>query len=190
MDAFQSALDFVKQNEKGFTDNPSDPGGATNYGISLRFLREIPSDRLRKYGFFTDAEALDVHDIRELSTSQVENIYRDEFWEPANISALATLSWLNLTNYLMDMCVHHGVHQAIKILQRAIWAYYLKREWGGLLDDGIIGVKVIDELQRVDEHMFLNLLACERAGFCRLVVAVNPREKEFLNGWINRCYRI
>jgi lysozyme family protein len=189
-DPFQHALAVVLENEGGLQDDANDPGGATNHGISLRFLREIPPERLRKYGFFTSGDALNAHDIQELTRAQVEMIYRGEFWDIAKLDALAELEWENLSSYVFDMIVHHGIGQGIKILQRAIWSYYQKRNYAGNLDDGILGEKTILELQMVDEHHFLTVLACERAGYCRLICALNPKEKEFLDGWIDRCYRI
>ena len=37
MSAFELAIPIVLKHEGGFADNPADPGGATNFGISLRF---------------------------------------------------------------------------------------------------------------------------------------------------------
>jgi lysozyme family protein len=189
-DAFQHALAVVLENEGGLQDDANDPGGTTNHGISLRFLREIPPERLRKYGFFTIGDALNAHDIQELTRAQVEMIYRGEFWVPGNFDKLTELQWPALTSYVFDMAVQHGTAQAIKIVQRAIWAYYLHRNYADVFDDGIFGDKTIAQLHLVKAHDFLTLMAAERAGFCRLVVALNPKEKEFLDGWIDRCYRI
>jgi hypothetical protein len=32
-------------------------------------------------------------------------------------------------------------------------------------------------------------LMAEHAGFCRLLAEIRPKDREFLNGWLKRCYR-
>jgi lysozyme family protein len=190
MDHFTSALALVLKNEGGFIDNVNDPGGATNAGISLRFLRQIPAENLRKYGIFKAGESLSVEDVRDLSDPQILQIYHGEFWVPANLDLLVPLEWDDLCAYVFDMIVLHGIGQGIKLLQRAIWAYYLRRNYNQVVDDGLLGEKTIAELSYVDDHDFLRVLATERAGYCRMIAALNPKEKEFLDAWIDRCFRI
>jgi hypothetical protein len=38
---FERAMSFTGKWEGGFVNDPKDPGGATKYGISLRFLRDL-----------------------------------------------------------------------------------------------------------------------------------------------------
>ncbi len=39
MSIFSTAHDYMMKNEGGLSENPADPGGVTNYGISLRFAK-------------------------------------------------------------------------------------------------------------------------------------------------------
>jgi len=41
MARFEDALPTVLRHEGLYSEDPADPGGATNYGISLRFLRQL-----------------------------------------------------------------------------------------------------------------------------------------------------
>jgi lysozyme family protein len=41
---FDWALACVLHHEGGFVNNPNDPGGATDFGVSLRFLRSVGED--------------------------------------------------------------------------------------------------------------------------------------------------
>ena len=187
---FEHALAFVLANEGGWSDNPADPGGATMCGISLRFLRELPPEALRKYGIFKAPDALMPEDVKELQPAQISMIYHDEFWLKAHLDAFALkIEWPSISAYVLDMCVNHGISQGIKILQRAIWAHYLKREWAGIIDDGILGEKTMQELDVIDSGTFMPVLAAERAGFMRLLCAIHPKDKEFFDGWLDRCYR-
>lgn len=178
------AIDFVLSNEGGFVDNPNDSGGATNYGLSLRFLRQIPAERLRKYGIFTTPESLGVEAIQDLTPDQARMVYEGEFWN----DSFSKIASQYIANYVFDMAVLHGANQAIKILQRAIWAAMVHKDF--VHDDGILGSKTLDVLNTVKETGMIIALMAERAGFCRLLCEINPKNREFLDGWLNRCYRI
>ena len=65
-DIFDIALDFVLEHEGGLVDDPNDPGGLTNMGISIRFGREI--------GLIED-------DIREMTKEYASQIYEVHFWQ-------------------------------------------------------------------------------------------------------------
>lgn len=62
---FAHAIDNVLAHEGGFVDHESDPGGATNWGISSRFLAGVGDDR----------------DVRNLSRADAIELYRVHFWE-------------------------------------------------------------------------------------------------------------
>ena len=64
---FEQAINFVLKNEGGLEENPNDPGGITNHGISLRFLKSIKPDASEE-------------DIRNLTVNQAKTIYYDHFW--------------------------------------------------------------------------------------------------------------
>lgn len=184
----EKAIAFVLSNEGGFVDNSSDSGGATNFGLSLRFLRQIPTERLKRYGIFTLPEHLSVADIRELRPEQAELIYKCEFWDNVRYHEITSDG---IATYIFDMAVLHGESQAIKITQRAAWAMSFSANY--LIDDGILGDKTISYLNDLTiegRYTFLRLLMAERAGFMRLICVENPRNREFLDGWLNRCYRI
>ena len=175
---FETAFAFVLRNEGGLSENENDAGGLTNFGISLRFLKSIDP---KPYPFIAgDLEVV----IREMTIEQAKAIYFGEFWKHAPFDQIVNQQ---IGSYVFDCCVLHGISNGIKILQRAIGA--AKRQPFYLVDDGIMGVKT---LQAVNEGTFplIYTLPCERAGFCRTVAALRNQNKEFLNGWLNRCYRI
>ncbi len=137
----EQAIKFVLANEGGFVDNAKDPGGATNYGLSLRFLREIPSERLKQYGIFTLLEFLSKADIEELRPEQAELIYQCEFWNKAPYKKIESQP---IADYVFDMVVNHGENQAIKLLQRSLWARRHMKDC--VVDDGILGSYTLDNV--------------------------------------------
>lgn len=68
-DSFGRALAFVLRWEGGYTDNPADPGGATNKGITQR-----------TYDAWRAKKRLPARPVREIKDSEVEAIYREEYW--------------------------------------------------------------------------------------------------------------
>ena len=59
-DYFQRCLQFVLDREGGYVNDPKDPGGETNFGISKRSYPDL--------------------DIKHITTPQVSNIYYQDFW--------------------------------------------------------------------------------------------------------------
>lgn len=180
MGQFDSAVRFVLANEGGLEENSNDPGGITNFGISLRFLREVPSDVLRKAGIF---EPIDEYTVRNLTMDQALHIYRTMFWD----TTFEKIINQSLCNYIFDMCINLGHGQAIKLVQRAVNACQKTR--GYLKDDGILGGKTLAGINQAS-FMLIPALIAQRDGFYRLLVAENPKREVFIDGWLNRCYRI
>ncbi len=184
MAVFEEAIKFVLDNEGGFVDNPNDPGGATNKGISLRFLRSLTEANLKRYGIFKEGALLTPMDIEELTPAQIELVYKGDFWEKVPFNHIIEQQ---LCNYVFDMAVLHGFSPAFKLVQRGIWA--VQHTYGFIKADGILGAETIDELNSYGTA-FLSVLIAMRASYCRLLAEINPKNMEFLDGWLKRCYRV
>lgn len=180
MDCFDHAVDYVLRNEDGLNENKNDRGGITNHGISLRFLKSIPSKRLRNYGIFTDQVCED--DIRNLTLEQAKNIYRGEFWDHAPFDEIRSQ---RIINFMFDMAVNMGISAAIKCAQRAVWAVMKKRLI--LIDDGILGAETLQMINQCS-LVILPAMRSERAGYHRLDVERHPDQEVNLKGWLNRAY--
>jgi lysozyme family protein len=187
---FEEAVHFVLANEGGYTELANDTGGATNFGISLRLLRSLHPDTLRRCGVFVDPATLTPADMHELSLEQAQAVYKLVFWEAAPFGDIDNAF---ICKYVFDCAVLHGVAQAIRFLQRACWAVASIPDY--VTDDGILGaqtVHLVNIFGNDVKHQFVLLAAlmAERAGYCRLIAATCPEKKEFLDGWLNRCYRL
>lgn len=97
---FDAILDAVLKFEGGFVNDPRDPGGATNRGITQRTL----SQHLGRKATLTD--------VRNLPRETAAEIYRKRYWNaiggdmlPSGVDALA-----------MDIAVNSGVGRAAQWL--------------------------------------------------------------------------
>lgn len=180
---FNKALFIVLDHEGGLVDDKDDPGGITNYGISLRTLSRLghidrDGDGISDYDFNGDG-AIDADDIRHLDQEQARLFYFCEFWDKYSYGQLP----LNIAIKIMDFSVNMGPKQAHRILQRA-----LRANGHSLKDDGIIGNITRTLVTTSDEYRLIPAIRSEAAGFYRLLTAVNPVSKKYLSGWLRRAY--
>lgn len=115
----ERALEILLRHEGGYIDHPSDPGGATNFGITERVAR--------KHGY--------TGHMRDMPLSMAITIYRKDYWDAIRADSLPDA----IRFHVFDAAVNSGVTQAIKWLQRA----------GGAVEDGIIGPRTIAAAARV-----------------------------------------
>ena len=116
--------------EGGFVNDPNDPGGATNFGVTIHTMRRLGLD-LTGDGSVTEA------DVRALSREQAVTIFLDHYFARPGIGALPEA----LQPSVFDMYVNAGAN-AVRILQR------LLNEMGYDLDvDGVIGPQTLRAVQ-------------------------------------------
>ncbi len=178
MSSFDAAFEYVVRNEKGLVNNPNDTGKITNFGISLRFLKNVLPENLRSYGIFDEVSDLT---IVNLTLEQAKKIYQGEFWDHAPFERIGNQDH---ANYVFDMAISMGIAPAIKCLQRACWAVIKRQE---VVDDGILGEKTLNCLHRCG-ILIMPAMRSERAGYYRLTVDHNQDDKVFIQGWMNRAY--
>ena len=107
IDAWARAYDFVRRWEGGFANNPNDPGGPTNRGITLGTYT-----RWREAHHQPQPT---VEDLRNISDAEVEEIYRQWYWQA---SGADKLPWpLALAHF--DTAVNAGVGRANEMLQKS-----------------------------------------------------------------------
>ncbi len=94
--------------EGGFVNDPDDPGGATNHGVTISTLRRLGLD-LTGDGQVTTA------DVRRLTRSQAVDIYIEHYFKRPGLAALPDM----LHPSVFDMYVNAGSN-AVRILQRLL----------------------------------------------------------------------
>jgi hypothetical protein len=83
MDFNESEIAFkeILEAKEPFIEVSSDIGGSTRLGISLRLLRSLPVETLRTAGIFTQPEALQLEQLKELTVDQIRWIYMLGVWD-------------------------------------------------------------------------------------------------------------
>ena len=126
MPSVQHIAEEIVAREGGFVNDPDDPGGATNHGVTIHTLRRLGMD-LTGDGKVTEA------DVRRLTKAQAVAIFVEHYWRRPRIDALPEA----LQPSVFDMYVNAGA-AAVRILQR------LLTDMGFPCDpDGVIGPATI-----------------------------------------------
>lgn len=168
MSKFSEAHEFVAKWEGGFVNHPSDPGGTTKYGISLRFLKGLGED----VGDIDEDGDVDADDIRALTPETAAEIMEANFWTPLNLNKVPQKSAL----VVYDTAVNMGTSFARRMAQRAL----------GIQPDGVWGPLTWEKWRTCnDETTARAMLAIRRARYVELT-RENPKFYAFQKGWFNR----
>lgn len=185
-------------------NDPVDKGGITKWGISLRFLASegaFDADGDGKLDFDLDMDGdIDGNDVKRLTASDAIYIYHRCFWLKMDCDSFPA----PIGEMLFDQGVNGGRAAACKLLQRAInicLADGLKKFGakvvpGALIVDGGLGTKTREALDWVLRYPALGMTAivtgyraAARERY-RDIVALNPSQKRFLEGWLARANKL
>lgn len=178
-DVRQIAEEIVAR-EGGFVNDPDDPGGATNHGVTIHTLRRLGIDVNRD-------TRIDVADVKALTRKQAVEIYLKHYFEAPGIAALPEA----LQASVFDMYVNAGGN-AVKILQR------LLSDMGFPCDpDGAIGPQTIRAAQMAWEAAPSHLVdayGIARRNYYYALADKRPASRKFARrkdggkgGWILRA---
>jgi uncharacterized protein (TIGR02594 family) len=163
---FDTALAHVLDMEGGYTDDPHDPGGPTNLGITLATFatwRETPVTAEN----FSALKA----DLRHLDTKTAAEIYQVRYWGPSRAADMpAALALMHF-----DTSVNHGVTGAARILQSAC----------NVEVDGEVGPDTIAAANVTPSNDLLDRYAAIRVARYRAL----PHFWRFGRGWLARVVK-
>jgi lysozyme family protein len=125
MDVRQIAEEIVAR-EGGYVNDPDDPGGPTNHGVTIHTLRRLGLDLTRD-------GRIDARDVQALSRDQAVEIFLTHYFTGPGIGALPE----PLQPSVFDMYVNAGSN-AVRLLQGLV------TEMGFPCDaDGVIGPQTL-----------------------------------------------
>jgi lysozyme family protein len=194
-DRYAAACARLLKVEGGFVDDPVDRGGATKFGISLRFLVaegqiDLDGDGFADFDLDMDGD-IDGIDIRKLTRGDAKFLYHRCFWKRLDADSFLR----PVGEMLFDQGVNGGLSAACKMLQKAINACIAKYRLNivPLKVDGDLGEKTHAAMDAV-----IALPAARTAAIViaykdavkaryRAIAAANPSQKRFLAGWLNRA---
>lgn len=178
---FDKAVLVVLKHEGGFIDDPDDVGGATNYGVSLRYL--LAEGDLEVGDIDGDGD-IDADDIRNMQPQDAKKIYKLKWWDKYGYEHIQDLA---LATKVFDLAVNMGGRQAHKLLQRAVRSSGIT-----LTEDGMLGPRSFSAISALTEaghgDAILAGLRSEAAGFYRILIARKAVFKKYERGWLARAY--
>jgi lysozyme family protein len=159
-DNFDTCLAFTLREEGGYVDDPADPGGATNMGITLATYRQ-----------WSDDSALGPTQVQNMTKRTARAIYRSLYWNPLRADALPAGVDLSV----FDMGVNAGIWESARLLQRALG-------FTGEEVDGCIGPETLGAAAKCDPRSLVNELADRQTTYYRSLVDFPT----FGTGWLSR----
>lgn len=161
---YQTALRFSLKWEGEYVDHPNDPGGATMKGVTQGV-----------YDQFRRRAGLATRWVKKISTDELMQIYRREYWAAARCDEMPAL--IAIAHF--DWAVNTGVRRAIKHLQEAVGTK-VDGYWGPNSRAALAGaVARQGELAVADRYM-------DRREQYYRALGARPRFRVFLDGWLNR----
>lgn len=154
---FAPSLGHVLQHEGGYADNPHDPGGATNRGVTQAV-----------YDDWRASQGLPAQSVAKIVSLEVSAIYHLLYWDPTKGDELPS----GVDYCTFDLAVNSGVNRASRFLQRV----------AGVDQDGKIGPVTIAAVKAMPPATVIDRLCDERADFLKTLGTFNV----FGKGWLNR----
>lgn len=192
---YAAAVKKLLRVEGGFSDDKFDRGGTTKFGISLRFLvaeGQIDLDGDGRADFDLDMDGdIDGADIRKLTPGDAKFLYHRCFWKRLGADSFPR----PVGEMLFDQGVNGGLTAARKLLQRAINACLAQyaidmpqlRVDGDLADKSRAALNAVIAVPAARMPAIIIAYRQAVSDRYRAIVAANPSQKRFLNGWLNRA---
>jgi len=118
---FNEIIEVVLKHEGGYVNDPKDPGGETNFGVSKRAYPDV--------------------DMKTLTKEGAKDIYKRDYWDKNHCGDLPD----ELRHVYFDMCVNMGRGRATKIMQETA-----NTKGADLKVDGGMGPKTISALENIE----------------------------------------
>lgn len=160
---FELAVKIILKHEGLYVNHPSDPGGATNRGITFFIFQTYA----KSLGLLPNLDAL-----KSLTEAQAKTIYRLHFWDKMHGNFFNDQSVANITFDAFVNCGYNG----IKIVQRA----------AGTVDDGVIGNNSLMKINFANPKELFDKIKELRIEYYEDLAERKPKMNVFLKGWKNR----
>ena len=156
---FAACLPVILATEGGYVDDPSDPGGATNAGITIGTL----SQWMRR--------GATIADVKALTPQTISTIYHDLYWTPAACDDCP----VGVDLMVFDTAVNMGVGTAVRFMQGA----------AGVVADGHAGPLTLAAVKAAAPIGMIEKIAAARVAKYRSF----PTFARYGDGWIDRVSR-
>lgn len=157
---FKFAIEKTLEHEGGYVNDPADPGGETNFGISKRSYPNV--------------------DIKNLTRDEAVKIYYRDWWLKYRYGEI---EWAIVAAKVFDLAVNMGPKRAHELLQHALRESSVSSP-GRFIDvDGIIGDVTLSAINNHSSPGYLlKSLKLEAIKYY-----AGLRKPKYLAGWIKRA---
>jgi lysozyme family protein len=159
-DNFDGAFSHVMQSEGGYVNDPKDPGGETNLGVTKAAWADYIGRPV------ADGE------MKELTKDVVKPFYKKMYWDKVHGDDLPK----GLDYLAFDFAVNAGTGQAAKFIQRAV----------GATADGAIGPATLALVTKTDPRTLILGFTNQKEMFYKDLAERKPDLNKFLKGWLVR----
>jgi lysozyme family protein len=153
-------FEMVIIHEGGYTDNPIDPGGSTNWGCTKAVWEQYVGHKVTK------------DDIKNLTKEDVKPLYKKRYWDAIHGDALPS----GLDYCIFDCAINSGVNRASKFIQEIV----------GVPADGAIGNNTISAIVQINPITLINEFSDKRQSFLKSLKTFAT----FGNGWTRRVLEV
>lgn len=157
---WDKCFQLVLKNEGGYVNNPKDPGGMTNLGVTKRVWEEWVG------------REVDEAEMRALTPDLVKPLYKKNYWDKIKGDDLP--DGLDYAAY--DLAVNSGTGRAAKYLQQI----------AGVPADGVIGPKSLEAIKACPADEAVDALCDMRLDFLQKL----PTWDTFGKGWGRRVEEV
>lgn len=170
---FKQALQLVLQNEGGYVNDPNDAGGETYKGIARNmnsnWIGWTLIDIQKKQSNFP----ANLANSSELN-SEIEHFYKINYWDKVKGD---NLNDQRVANNIFDFAVNAGVSTSSVLAQKV----------AEVKEDGVIGNKSIEAINKLDPEMFLAFFTLAKIARYIDIVKKRPTNQKYFYGWVRRA---
>lgn len=169
-----NVIDKIIKIEGGYVDDPSDSGGETRYGVTVKVARQNGYDG----------------DMKFFPLELAKKIYIDKYWNSLCLDEISDLA-PSVAEELVDTGINMGVIRAAKFLQRSLNSLNNRgTQFNDLTVDGIIGKNTIRALEiyinvrgKEGNTVLVNMLNCLQGAFYIDLAERREKDEKFVYGW-------
>lgn len=172
MASFTAYFPTLLKHEGGYVNDPVDPGGATNKGVTIGKFKECA----QKYLGIEPT----IENLKALTNEQAAKIYKPEYWDTALCDQIELQQ---LAEIVCDHQVNAGVKRGSELLQNIL------NQLGAdpaVKVDGDVGPGTMAALKKADQKEVYRRFKQGRIEYYQKLVVRRPELGKFLNGWLKR----
>lgn len=162
---FSSAVETILKHEGGYVNHPKDRGGPTNWGITQKTYEQYKK------------RPVTLAEIQKMPRSEAIDIYKKNYWDTVGGD---NLKYYSVALALFDQAVNRGPSTVLKQAQRIV----------RLTPSGTPTPQTINAINAMSDTTFLDNLFRSSQESYKAIVAKDPSQEVFLQGWLNRVDKL